>query len=352
MKGRDFRSSRSGGAAGRPGPLRARGLGHVATRPGANRRSTSWPRARAFRAVDALVQNINSMLGAAGNMYGDGKGPINGVDAPSGTVEDEDGGESILDTTGYKRVVIGIKLRERVVVEDAVAKPEKFAELYEGSKSKITESLQAYLGLPLEQYSVLNPDWIVKGEEEGAFLLKVPLNEIVGLQLQPSLKAQVQSSQALSVGGNASAGEAGARTMNPAQRLARKQAKEPSAQVVIYGKEAKMGSKIFDELVDITFTLKVAQERSRRDRKKGGQRDDSSRNKTILKGLLVLQVEVNVPTPLSKLPRRVLKSTGGTLIRLVMQRMLKGFLSLLVRDYETWGYHETRGDDSRGETTQ
>ena len=65
-------------------------------------------------------------------------------------------------------------------------------------------------------------------------------------------------------------------------------------------------------------------------------------SETTLKGQLVLDVEVNVPMPLSKLPKRVLKSAGGTLIRLVMKRMLKGFLVLLVQDFERWCYGESR----------
>ena len=102
-----------------------------------------------------------------------------------------------------------------------------------------------------------------------------------------------------------------------------------------------MGSRIFDDLVDVTFTLKISQEQRRRGKRNGSGADATGTSgRAILGGDLHLEVEVNVPSPLSRLPRRVLRSSGGTLIRLVMQRMLKGFLTLLARDFERWCYND------------
>ena len=141
------------------------------------RREAARFRARAFpqRAVDALVQNINSVIGGG-----------------SAGASEEEGQEalassSMLDTTGYKQIGMNIKLRERVAIEDTVQLRDKFQALHEnessgGNRGGVTESLQRYLALPLEQYSVLNPEWITRleDEEEGSFLLHVPLNDIVG----------------------------------------------------------------------------------------------------------------------------------------------------------------------------
>ncbi len=141
------------------------------------------------------------------------------------------------------------------------------------------------------------------------------------------------------------------------------EAEQPLNRVTILGKEAKMGSHIFDDLVDVTFTLDVDQEptwrrgppRPRQTGKalgegegegegegrveKAGAGGDAPRSaRTVLRSDLALRVEVNIPMPLSKLPARVLRSGGGTLIRLVVQRMLKGFMVLLARDFESWVY--------------
>lgn len=288
----------------------------------------TW-RCGAFRAVDALVRNINSVLGAAGDMYGNGEGPINGLTTAEGTqenleCENEGTGQQVaLDTTGYKRVFVSVKLRDRICVD-------KFREAQGDSDVNVAESLQSYLGLPFEQYSVLNPRWIQRldGEDRGVFLLQVPLNEIVGLQLQPSLKAEVRTISEASAqtktktGGKRTEGFRGIRLRQ-----------RPLNGVIINGSEAKMGSSILDELVDLSFALTISQEERRFAPGSGGRQ---LQEKTFLTGSLLLDVQVNVPMPLSKLPRRVLTSAGGALVRIVVQRMLKGFLALLAKDFEGW----------------
>ena len=53
-------------------------------------------------------------------------------------------------------------------------------------------SLAAYLSLPLDQYALLDPDWISR--QAGAsdlFVLRLPLFDMVGLDLQPQLSVRV-----------------------------------------------------------------------------------------------------------------------------------------------------------------
>ena len=119
-----------------------------------------------------------------------------------------------------------------------------------------------------------------------------------------------------------------------------RESQQPQNDVTITGKETKMGSHIFDDLVNISFQLNISSSKKTDDVSVSVV--DQNSETTALKGQLVLDVEVNVPMPLSKLPKRVLKSAGGTLIRLVMKRMLKGFLVLLVHDFERWCYGESR----------
>lgn len=129
-------------------------------------------RTNAFRAVDALVQNINNIIGTAA-------GDTEPVDV---ALEGEEDSVKLLDTTDYKNVAIRIKLRDRVLIADEVAFQDKFEDLCRDSPGKVSDLLQRYLGLPFEQYSVLNPEWIerLEEEEEGTFLLSIPLNDIVG----------------------------------------------------------------------------------------------------------------------------------------------------------------------------
>lgn len=52
--------------------------------------------------------------------------------------------------------------------------------------------LAAYLSLPLDQYSLLDPTWVTR-DAGGAdrFLLRVPLYDVVGLDLQPQINVRV-----------------------------------------------------------------------------------------------------------------------------------------------------------------
>ncbi|KAG2486529.1 hypothetical protein HYH03_014830 [Edaphochlamys debaryana] len=53
-------------------------------------------------------------------------------------------------------------------------------------------SLSAYLGLPLDQYSLLDPSWISRSPARpDEFLLKVPLYDLVGVDLQPQICVRV-----------------------------------------------------------------------------------------------------------------------------------------------------------------
>jgi hypothetical protein len=75
-----------------------------------------------------------------------------------------------------------IRLGDRVTIEETVDDAERFSSFHRHPRKSVTKSLQSYLGLPLDQYSLLNPKWITRleGDEEGTFVLKIPLNEIVG----------------------------------------------------------------------------------------------------------------------------------------------------------------------------
>jgi hypothetical protein len=144
----------------------------------------------------------------------------------------------------------------------------------------------------------------------------------------------------------------GSKPLGMPLRRRHRESQQPQNSVTVIGKETKMGSHIFDDLVNISFQLNLQEELPRNNslRRRREERSENvedvrlmeQNSETTLKGQLVLDVEVNVPMPLSKLPKRVLKSAGGTLIRLVMKRMLKGFLVLLVQDFERWCYGDYR----------
>ncbi|QDZ21942.1 DUF1997 domain-containing protein [Chloropicon primus] len=289
--------------------------------------------------MDSLVRNINSVLGSSGDMYANPEGQAEGEGAGEGGSR----GASVLDTTGYKHVRMRVKLAQRVSIEDVALDPEKLALVHKGQPGNVTESLQSYLGLPLEEYSVLDPAWIQRldGADNDTFVLKVPLREMVGLELHPSLRARVETTTSQAGTEDRDAGEGGERS-RPRQPPHQPQMgifqRQLSNKVTILGEETKMGSAIFDDLVEISFTLHVMQVGNRMP----GTDSRKTPNKTHLRGELLLDVEVDVPAPLNKLPIRILRSGGGTLIRLVMQRMLRGFLAALARDFESWCCNEAR----------
>ena len=52
--------------------------------------------------------------------------------------------------------------------------------------------LSAYLALPLDQYSLLDPGWISRSPAApDVFVLRIPLFDLVGLELQPQITVRV-----------------------------------------------------------------------------------------------------------------------------------------------------------------
>ena len=230
---------------------------------------------------------------------------------------------------GYKEIHMRIRVRDAVRIEaDQGDDSGGYAESQQ-------RRLRSYLALPIESYSLLNPSWISRTPSPGHFKLRIPLHAIVGINLEPSILAEVVT------------------------QGAREATRDPSADVTIVGHRAATGSKIFDDLVEATFTLSLSQqggvrERGRpartrasgaRDGARGAERRTRSKEgrPLSLEGRLLLNVAVRVPAPLSAMPAPALKAGGATLIRLVVKRMLAGFLQLLANDFEK---RQQQGEDT------
>ncbi|GLI61300.1 hypothetical protein VaNZ11_003654, partial [Volvox africanus] len=73
----------------------------------------------------------------------------------------------------------------------ASAKTEKLVKEPPGPSS-FSRSLAAYLALPLDQYSLLDPGWISRSPAApDVFVLRIPLFDLVGLELQPQITVRV-----------------------------------------------------------------------------------------------------------------------------------------------------------------
>ncbi|GIM00197.1 hypothetical protein Vretimale_5359 [Volvox reticuliferus] len=73
----------------------------------------------------------------------------------------------------------------------ASAKTEKLVKEPPGLSSS-PRSLAAYLALPLDQYSLLDPGWISRSPAApDVFVLRIPLFDLVGLELQPQITVRV-----------------------------------------------------------------------------------------------------------------------------------------------------------------
>jgi len=292
--------------------------------------------ASAFHLLDNVVRQLNRVIGTPGSMFGEFDAPLN-IEDDYDQHDADPSREDMLDTTGYKRIVISISLKDDAKADDSGASSAED----DGSTAR---SLERYLSLPVEDYSVLNPKWITRVDSQGKdqFLLKVPLYEIIGVELEPSILAEVScerlpnpfrsrldQARRLTLGSRRSIGEESSR----------------GVQVTVTGKESKMGNVLFDNIVDATFCLRLTHERppDRKRRKhaavavdivKGEQEklEDASAKKVV--GNLTLDLEIKVPSPISKLPSRVLEFAGGAATKLVMKRMLSGFLNLLMEDFQ------------------
>ncbi|MEW5315337.1 MAG: hypothetical protein WDW38_006777 [Sanguina aurantia] len=76
--------------------------------------------------------------------------------------------------------------------ERMIKEPETDAVNGSSPSTAFQTSLRAYLALPLDQYSLLDPRWITRvGGAGNLFLLRVPLQDVVGLALEPQITVKV-----------------------------------------------------------------------------------------------------------------------------------------------------------------
>lgn len=152
--------------------------------------------------------------------------------------------------------------------------------------------LREYLALPTTQYSLLDEKFVEKVSED-TFVVRVPLSEIIGVDLTPAISI----------------------VATPHGR---------DGKVTFVGTEATLGSPSLDDM----FTLKVV---------------------AVLKGQgASIQARVNVtmalsvPPRLRAIPNPLLGYAGRLITKSILMATVPNFSSLLVSDYEKWASNDER----------
>jgi hypothetical protein len=155
--------------------------------------------------------------------------------------------------------------------------------------------LREYLALPTTQYSLLDEKFVEKLSDD-TFVVRVPLNDIVGVDLTPAISI----------------------VASPHGR---------DGKVTFVGTEATLGSPSLDDL----FTLKVV---------------------AVLKGQgasiqarVDVKMALRVPPRLRAIPNPLLGYAGRLITKSILVGVVPNFIKLLVSDYETW----SSNDKQRGE---
>jgi hypothetical protein len=146
--------------------------------------------------------------------------------------------------------------------------------------------LEEYLALPTEQYSLLDEKFVEKLSED-TFIVKLPLNEIVGVDLTPAISIVATPDR-------------------------------QEGQVTFVGTEATLGSAALDSL----FKLKVVAVLK-------------SRNAS-LQSKVHVSMALNVPLKLRAIPNPLLGYAGRLITGSILMATVPNFSNLLVDDYEKW----------------
>ena len=191
-------------------------------------------------------------------------------------------------------------------------------------------SLPLYVALPLDQYSLLDPTWISRDPNQpDLFLLRIPLEPIIGVNLTPRIKIKVIS-------------------------------KPEDCQVDFVVTDFVLGEPSFDEAFQVTLkaSLRSVNKRSLSDLWSSApfastppQPDALSSEMVQSKGaalaaLVESRFECQVPSPLSAAPAPLLSATFSLLSSFTMQQLLPSFLKLLETDYSKWAQGASRSNTS------
>ncbi|CAG9460171.1 unnamed protein product [Pedinophyceae sp. YPF-701] len=192
-----------------------------------------------------------------------------------------------------------------------------------------------YLALPVEQYSVLDPTWVSRpeGAPPGCFRLTVPLRDLAGVELEPTL-------------------------------LIRAGYVPEKTRVVLESVESSFGSPQWDAYASVSLKASLTRvdvaDADDADRWLGQPESARSGAPTVdsdgvidvepidnvrdadappvagLRCSVEVLVDVRVPQSLRIVPGVVLRGAGSTILRAAMGVLLPSFLDLLAADYRRW----------------
>ena len=273
---------------------------------------------RTFRALDGAVRMLNGLL-AATDMFG-----TVGSKPPALL---ESGAPAQLARAAGASKWVRFHCRAKTVRDVAQA--------------RAPGRLDAYLSLPAEQYSLLDPNWVTR-LDDSTFRFSVPLGAVLEELMQ-----------------GAAAAPAGLARMVPAITV-RTRLDGAAQRVTLSGEEASLGTRELDEHFSLTFTTSmtwgggpplgwtppptryVAVSGESALELVADENDVEATPPWELRCAVEVSGELLVPPPLAGLPRAVLGGAGSLLAKAVAQTLVPRFADMLAADYARWAAGSSR----------
>lgn len=216
--------------------------------------------------------------------------------------------------------------------------------------------LREYLSLPTSEYSLLDPRWVERGDgdvqcEKDTFVVKVPLQDIVGVDLTPTISIVANphkdKGKVTFIGSKASLGSPGlddAFTLNVVAVLNSKDARvnrsgghlpgkpvrrlRKWASTMSKGKEEYAGSIVEESSLELTA-------------------DSEHGSDLYLQCRVNVTIAIRVPSGLKVIPNPLLGYAGRLITKSVLHAAVPNFANLLGKDFENWATNGTSRDDGQ-----
>lgn len=216
--------------------------------------------------------------------------------------------------------------------------------------------LREYLSLPTSEYSLLDPRWVERGEddvqcEKDTFVVKVPLQDIVGVDLTPTISIVANphkdKGKVTFIGSKASLGSPGlddAFTLNVVAVLNSKDTRvnrngghlpgKPVRRLRKWASNMSKGKEEYDGSIVEESSLEL-------------MADTEDGSDLYLQCRVNVTIAIRVPSGLKVIPNPLLGYAGRLITKSVLHAAVPNFANLLGKDFENWATNGKSRDDGQ-----
>ena len=257
--------------------------------------------------------------------------------------------------------------RERWVEFGAVTSAKVPVSLSSSSSVEVDDAilLREYLSLPTSEYSLLDPRWVEREDDEGRdrFMVKIPLQDIVGVDLTPTISIVASphkdKGKVTFVGSKASLGSPGldeSFTLNVVavlnskdMRMNRHLPGRPVRRLRKWASHIKSKSKEEEEYRTIEYDIdEQLEEGVEESTQLALVASDIEEGSTLyLQCRVHVTMAIRVPSGLKVIPNPLLGYAGRLITKSVLHAAVPNFANLLGKDFENWAVNGKSRDDSQ-----